>query len=108
MRISAFNTGGYSAEKYRDLIGDNPVHVLIGSGAIKQPKFVDGKPTDKIDATKLGIYIEGVGADTVKLPADFDLPTTIKDMDEVTLDNPEACEVKNNVYFRASGIKQAK
>lgn len=108
MRISAFNSGGYSAEKYRDLIGDNPVHVLIGSGAIKQPKFVDGKPTDKIDATKIGIYIEGVGADTVKLPADFELSTTIKDMSEVTLENPEACEVKNNVYFRASGIKQSK
>lgn len=106
--MSAFNTGGYSATKYSDLIGDNKVHVLIGSGAIKQPKFVDGKPTDQIDATKIGIYIEGIGADTVKLPADFELSTTIKDMDEVILDNPEACEVNNNVYFRASGIKQSK
>lgn len=108
MRASNFSSGGYSTDKYNDLVGNKKVHILIGRGLIPQQKFVDGKRTDEIDAMKVGIYIEGVGADMVKLPATFELESGIKDMSVIQFDNPEACDVRGNIYFRASGIKQAK
>lgn len=108
MRASNFRIGGYSDGKWKELVGDRKVHLLIGSGPVATPKFVDKRPTEEIESIKVEIYIEGLGADRIKLPANFQLNESIKDMQLVELVNPQACEVGSNVYFKADDIKAIK
>lgn len=108
MRASNFQTGGYSEAKYQELVGERQAYLLMGSGPVATPKFVDKRPTEEIDSIKVEIYLEGLGADRIKLPANFKLNSSIKDMQPVELINPQACEVGNNVYFKADDIKAVK
>lgn len=109
MRASNFQNGGYSNAKFIDLVGeDRDVFALLGAGPIATPKFVDHKPTQEIDSIKIEVYLKGLGADRVKLPATFELDPSIKDMQKIELVNPQACEVGNNVYFKADDIKPSK
>lgn len=109
MRTSSFKTGGYSGPKFFEFIPeDTKVVLLKGGGPIKQVKFENGQPTDTVDNVKIEVYFEGFGADKIKLPADFKLDPSIKDMQEITLVNPEACEVQRNIYFKADSIKPVK
>lgn len=109
MKTSSFKVGGYSEPKFHEFIPeDTRVFYLAGSGPVKQVKFEDGKPTDKVDSLKVEVYFEGLGADKIKLPEDFKLDPSIKDMQEIKLVNPEACEVQRNLYFKASDIKSVK
>ncbi|CAI2676801.1 hypothetical protein AKUG0402_UNKNOWN200070 (plasmid) [Apilactobacillus kunkeei] len=69
MRASNFQTGGYSEAKYQELVGERQAYLLMGSGPVATPKFVDKRPTEEIDSIKVEIYLEGLGADRIKLPA---------------------------------------
>lgn len=108
MRASNFQMGGYSDGKWNELVGDRKVHLLIGSGPVATPKFVDKRPTEEIESIKVEIYIDGLGSDRLKLPANFQLDSSLKDMQQVELVHPQACEVGNNVYFKADDIKAIK
>lgn len=108
MKMSKLQNNGYSGEFAEKCLGDNNVRLLKGAGATKQPEYKNGQPTGEIGSTRLEIYIENVGADKVKLPADFDLDESIKDFSLIELVNVEAIQVKNNIYFRADDIKPTK
>lgn len=108
MKMSKFSNTGYSSGLAMKLLDNHPIHILIGEGATPQVEFKDGKPTGNINSVRVEFYIEGVGADRVKLPADFEIDPKIKDFDVIELVNVEAVEVNRNVYFRADDIKPAK
>lgn len=106
MRMSQFSN--YTEALAEECLGNRKKHLLLGSGLSQQPEYVNGKPTGKIANTRLEFYLEGVGADKIKLPADYQLDDSIKDFDQIEFINPEAIQVKNNVYFRAEGVKAVK
>lgn len=47
----------------------------------------------------------GLGVQSVKLPADSEIPKGVEDLVEVELDSPEACIVGREIYVRANGLK---
>lgn len=99
---------GYTEALARECLGKHGIRALVGGGLSQQPEYVDGKATGKIASTRLEFFLEDVGSDKVKLPADYELDPSIKDWSPIELVNPEAIQVNNNVYFRADGVKPAK
>ena len=70
-----------------------------------QIKFEDGQPTDEVIAYKAWFTQKGLPPFQVKFESEVTLPNY---MAMVEFDNLEACEVRYNVYFRASGVKEVK
>lgn len=99
--VENFNTAGWDQQDF---------YVLLGHGLIDNPKFeVDSNGHSKpirgsVESRTLEVYIAGICADKVKLPADYELPI-LQDMSLIRLINPTAYVNRyGNYYFRAEGV----
>ena len=64
------------------------------------------KPIARLEQGKLIVNVgAGLGVQSVKLPADSEIPKGVEDLVEVELDSPEACIVGREIYVRANGLK---
>lgn len=101
--------GGYSSQEYQKYFAHQVPRVLLGEGLEVRLKFdnTTGRPVDtgEIDSKRLWVYFPGMGVQTIKLPANYELSNTIEDMTEIELINPEACVVNSRIYVRATGVK---
>ncbi|MCX8720380.1 MULTISPECIES: hypothetical protein [unclassified Lactobacillus] len=96
---------GYSQQvvnRYLDLA--KPIYCLSMDLA-PQYEWKDSRPTDNVVAYRGWFTQEGADAFSVKFTSEIKLP---KYLAKVEFDGLEACEVRNNVYFRAKSIKEAK
>ncbi|GET10013.1 MULTISPECIES: hypothetical protein [Ligilactobacillus] len=100
---------GYMPQTYTEQFGNVIPRVLIGSGIEVRVKFdrETNRPveTGEIDSKRAWLYFPGLGVQSVKLPADFELPKGVEDLAEVELELPEACIVGREIYVRAKGLK---
>lgn len=99
------NTSGYSAKlvtTYLDMA--KPIRNL-STELTPQYEWVDNKPTDKIVGYRAWFIQEGVDPFTIKFTNKVKLP---KYLGKAEFDGLEACEVRNNVYFRAESVKEVK
>lgn len=104
------NFSGYSTDKYQAIFGSVAPRVLLGDQGLEKRVKFDPKTnipveTGEIESKRLWVYFSGLGIQTVKLPADYELPSDVQDLSEVQLVSPEACVVGREVYVRASSIK---
>lgn len=97
---------GYQAETFKKEVGEDFPYLLIGAGLMPRKKYDENNaPTDEIASMVGQVYYPKKGVLDVKFPADYVLPTEIKDMSRVKLINPQACVMNGNVYGKADGIE---
>lgn len=97
---------GYQAETFKKEVGEDFPYLLIGAGLMPRKKYDENNaPTDEIASMVGQVYYPKRGVLDVKFPADYVLPTEIKDMSRVKLINPQACVMNGNVYGKADGIE---
>lgn len=94
---------GYSTTLAKEYISSDASLTSLSTKPEAQYKWVNGKRTDSIGAYQAWFSQEGLGAFKVKFKKEPQLPPYLS---TVQLDNLEACEVGNNVYFRAIGIRE--
>ncbi|MDF4187283.1 hypothetical protein [Ligilactobacillus salivarius] len=82
-------------------------HALLGGGLQDIHEYKENQRTENIVAKALDFYVEGMGVQRVKFPADYQL-LKIPDMAIVKLINPTAVVYRGNVYVKADGIELAK
>ncbi len=70
-----------------------------------QVKWVNGKPTDEVTGYQCWFIAEGTEPFKVKFPNKVSLPSMFT---KIKFQNLEACEVGNNVYFKANGLEVMK
>lgn len=108
MKINTFK-GGYSPQIYTTQFGNSVPRILLGSGLEVRVKYdkETNRPvgTGEIDSNRGWLYYPGLGVQSVKLPADSEIPKGVEDLVEVELDSPEACIVGREIYVRANGLK---
>lgn len=98
-------SGGYSAQtvnNYLDLA--KPIYSLSTELTPKY-KWEDNRPTDQVTGYSAWFSQEGLDPFTIKFVDEVKLP---KYLAKVDFEGLEACEVRNNVYFRAQSVKEAK
>lgn len=104
MRIN--RTYGYQAETFKKEVGEGFPYLLIGAGLMPRKKYDENNaPTDEIASMVGQVYYPKKGVLDVKFPADYVLPTGIKDMSRVKLINPKACVMNGIIYGKADGIE---
>lgn len=97
---------GHQAETFKKEVGEDFPYLLIGAGLMPRKKYDENNaPTDEIASMVGQVYYPKRGVLDVKFPADYVLPTEIKDMSRVKLINPQACVMNGNVYGKADGIE---
>jgi|GEM_PF-1951189 hypothetical protein len=97
---------GYQAETFKKEVGEGFPYLLIGAGLMPRKKYDENNaPTDEIASMVGQVYYPKKGILDVKFPADYILPTGIKDMSRVKLINPQACVMNGIVYGKADGIE---
>lgn len=97
--------GGYSIETANNYIDNNqPIYSLSTEPEV-QHKWQDNRPTDEITGYKAWFSQEGLEPFAVKFTSQIKLPAYLS---KVEFDQLEACEVRNNVYFRAVALKEVK
>lgn len=97
---------GYQAETFKKEVGEDFPYLLIGAGLMPRKKYDENNaPTDEIASMVGQVYYPKRGVLDVKFPADYVLPTEIKDMSRVKLINPQACVMNGIVYGKADGIE---
>lgn len=101
--------GGYTFQTYDSQFKKISPRILIGSGLEARLKFdpKTNRPveTGEIDSKRLWLYYPEMGIQSVKLPADYELPKDIEDLSIIDLVKPEACIVGQEIYVRAQAIK---
>lgn len=102
MNKKAIGYNQQTALKYISV--DKPIYCL-SQDLSPQQSFKDGKPTGEIVAYKLWCSQEGLPPFEVKIPNRLDLPPYLT---KITFVDLEACEIKNNVYFRAHSLAVSK
>lgn len=70
-----------------------------------QHEYVENKRTDKITGYKVWFVQEGLNPFSVKFEKEPRLPSFLA---LVELENLQGIEIRNNVYFKATGIKEIK
>lgn len=99
------NTSGYSAKLVTTYLDTAKPIRNASTELTPQYEWVDNKPTDKIVGYRAWFIQEGVDPFTIKFTNKVKLP---KYLGKVEFDGLEACEVRNNVYFRAESVKEVK
>lgn len=103
------NFSGYTAREYTAQFGTVVPRVLLGAGLEDRVKFdrETGRPVEsgELESKRLWVYYPSMGVQSIKLPADFELPKELEDLTEVTLESPEACIVGREIFVRAKGLK---
>lgn len=107
MKLKSFS--GYSSDKYHAIFEGKSPRVLLGQGLEKRTKFDPAThlpvSTGEVESMRLWVYYSGLGTQSVKLPADYELPSGVDDLATIKLVEPEACVVGRDVYVRAKGIE---
>ncbi|NRO26079.1 hypothetical protein [Lactobacillus helveticus] len=103
-----FNKGGYSEETRKLVVPDEATIYIISTKLTPVMKWVNNKPSDEVRGYK--VYLTSPSVQNgepfaVKLSKKVSLPTYLS---KVTLVDFEACMVGNNIFFKASDIKEGK
>ena len=83
---------GYTSQLFNEITHNVKKAIALSPQAEIRMKYVNNLPTDEIDSYRYWFVIEGLQPFEVKF----------SQFDEVELENPEACNIKGNIYFRAS------
>lgn len=99
----------YTAEVVRETLGSNPIFTIVSGYGENVSKFVDGRPTKEIEATR---YVFGIDDDkpiTVKFPANY-APDKVNQYDKVEILGLVGIRITrgNKVYYKADSIKKVK
>lgn len=99
---------GYKPENYQKYFANRRFYATTGGGLQDVRKWDNDnkKYTDEVVAKALDLYVEGAGFQRVKFPTSINIDN-IKELSEIELVNPVACEVRGNVYVKADGLKEA-
>lgn len=98
-------TSGYSQRTAKKFITRGVPIKFVGPELEPKFKWEDGKRTNKIEAYETWFIQEGLPPFQVKFSKQVELP----DYESIVeFDNLQACEVRNNVYFKADGMKVVK
>lgn len=100
-----FNKGGYSAEIASNYIDNKKPIYSLSNELYPQQRFENSQPTGEIIAYKAWFIQEGLPPFMVKFESEVTLPNF---MTVITFENLEACEIRYDVYFKASDIKEVK
>ncbi|WP_145382632.1 hypothetical protein [Staphylococcus epidermidis] len=100
-----FKKGGYSAEIASKYIGNKKPIYSLSTKVYPQQRFENNQPTGEIIAYKAWFVQEGLPPFMVKFESEVTLPNF---MTVITFENLEACEIRYDVYFKASDIKEVK
>ncbi|QGY97151.1 hypothetical protein E6A54_07670 [Lactobacillus johnsonii] len=103
MRITQRN--GYSEVVPKRYLDKNKPITSLSTDLEIQYRWKEGRPTSEIESYKAWFSQEGLPPFTVKFLDPIDLP---KYKALVEFEGLEGCEVKGNVYFRATRVKQIK
>lgn len=96
---------GYSRQTaFKYISEDKPIYCL-SQELTPQQGFKDGRPTGEIVSYKLWCSQEGLPPFEVKVQDKLDLPPYLTEISFIDL---EACEIKNNVYFKALSLAVSK
>ncbi|MBM7643727.1 hypothetical protein [Streptococcus loxodontisalivarius] len=95
---------GYSPETALNYVKPNLPFYSLSSELTPQLRFENNRPTDEITAYKAWFVQEGVEPFEVKFEKQITLPDFLT---PITFDNLQACEVRNNVYFKADNLLEA-
>lgn len=98
-------TNGYSSSTAKKFINKGVPIKFVGPDLEPKFKWEDGKRTKKIEAYETWFIQEGLPPFQVKFPQKIELPDFEAIVD---FENLEACEVRNNVYFKADDVKVIK
>ncbi|MCT3585941.1 hypothetical protein EFR95_06240 [Lactobacillus amylovorus] len=96
---------GYSKDVATMYIPSDVSTYSLSTDLSKQVKWLDGKPTDEVTGYQSWFIAEGTEPFKVKFTNKVELPAMLT---KVKLQDLEACEVGNNVYFKAKGIEVSK
>ncbi|ARD06166.1 hypothetical protein B1745_00130 [Lactobacillus amylolyticus] len=103
-----FNRNGYSEETRKLVVpNDTPIYI-ISTELIPVMKWVNNKPSNEITGYKIYVTspsVQNGESFAIKFDKEVNLPPYLS---EVALTNFEACMIGNNVYFKASDIKEKK
>ncbi len=100
MKFTLKKQSGYSSQLFNQIFGNETTAISLSTEADVRMKYADGQRTDKIDSYRYTFVIKGQNPFEVK----FSESQGIAQFDEVELINPEACEVRGNIYFRADSV----
>lgn len=97
--------GGYSIEAANNYIDSNQPIYSLSTDLEVQHKWRDNRPTDEITGYRAWFSQNGLEPFQVKFDNQIKLPTYLS---KVIFENLEACEIRNNVYFKADSLKEVK
>lgn len=101
--------GGYSSELAESLLGG--VKLVLVSELIPRYAWSDETRsyTDEVTARSIFVASSDLSAPLeVKLPKEASVPSGVGFLSRVHLEGVEACQIRSQVYFRASGLKEDK
>lgn len=101
--MKARKTNGYSSEIARLYIKSSQPVYSLSTELEQQRKWRNNQPTDEIVGYRAWFTQEGLPPFQVKFSQQIKLPGYLK---KIEFQDLEACEVRNNVYFRASDLKE--
>ena len=97
---------GYSEETRRAFLSDDAEIKIISQTLTPVYVWEEGKPTDQVKAYRGWFTSPEVDEPfTVSFKSSFTLPSYLS---KVKIKDFEGCEVKNEVYFRGSGLEVIK
>ena len=97
--------GGYSTDTANNYVNENQNIYNLSTQLEVRRKWQDNHPTDEISGYMAWFSQKGLEPFQVKFESKVKLPAYLA---KVNFDNLEACEVRNNVYFRAVALKEVK
>lgn len=106
MRINNFQKHSYSSDTAKKYINSGK-DLMLASAHIEETFDYDENHNRNITGQRIWLIQEGLNPFYIKLPTGVKID--VKQFDKISLNNLEAIEIKNNVYFRAESIiKQEK
>lgn len=101
--MKARKNNGYSSEIARLYIKSSQPVYSLSTELEQQRKWRNNQPTDEIVGYRAWFTQENLEPFQVKFSQQIKLPGYLK---KIEFQDLEACEVRNNVYFRASDLKE--
>ena len=98
-------TSGYSEALAKMYIPSDVSTYSLSINLDTQVKWVNGRPTDEVTGYQCWFIAEGTEPFKVKFTNKVSLPSMFT---KIKFQNLEACEVGNNVYFKANGLEVMK
>ncbi|MGN8811189.1 hypothetical protein [Lactobacillus amylovorus] len=98
-------TSGYSEALAKMYIPSDVSTYSLSINLDTQVKWANGRPTDEVTGYQCWFIAEGTEPFKVKFPNKVSLPSMFT---KIKFQNLEACEVGNNVYFKANGLEVMK